>query len=202
VRFLARALLFVAGWRLVGRAPDVPRAVVIFAPHTSNWDFPIMILVKLAFGKPVHYLGKHTLFRPPFGWFFRATGGIPVVRHERRHFVKKAAEHFAERDELWLAVAPEGTRRRTDHWKSGFYRIALAAGVPVALAFLDASRKECGLGPLVELSGNPDEDLATFRAFYADKRGIHPERESAIRFKARSSVRPPKSVPEGSSGAP
>jgi 1-acyl-sn-glycerol-3-phosphate acyltransferase len=191
VKLLARALLVLAGFRLVGSAPHVARAVVIFAPHTSNWDFPLLLLVRYAFGRPVHYLGKHTLFRPPLGWFFRATGGIPVVRHERRHFVKRAAAFFAEREELWLAMSPEGTRHRTDHWKSGFYRIALAAGVPVLLAFVDAAKKECGLGPLVELSGDVERDLGVIRDFYATKRGIYPERASTIRFKARASVRPP-----------
>jgi 1-acyl-sn-glycerol-3-phosphate acyltransferase len=190
VRLFARALLFLVGWRLVGRAPDIARCVVIFAPHTSNWDFPLLLLVRSAFGRRVHYLGKHTLFRPPFGWFFRATGGIPVVRHERRNFVKRAASFFAERRALWLAMSPEGTRDATDHWKSGFYRIALAAGVPVLCAFVDAATKECGLGPLIELTGDTERDLAAFRAFYQTKRGIDPDNAGTIRFKVRAS-RPP-----------
>lgn len=181
--WIARSLLALFGWRLAGTPPRVPSCMVIFAPHTSNWDFPIMLLVKLAFGIPVYYLGKHTLFRPPFGWFFRWTGGIPVVRHERRHMVQNVADMFRERDELWLAMSPEGTRDRTDHWKTGFYRIALAAKVPVLLAYLDTSRRECGVGDLVELSGDPERDLSRLRAFYADKRGIRPERASSIRFK-------------------
>jgi hypothetical protein len=92
---------------------------------------------------------------------------------------------FRERDELWLAVSPEGTRQKSDHWKSGFYRIARAAGVPVLMAFLDAAKKECGLGELVELSGDAESDLDRLRAFYETKRGIRPELESAIRFKPR-----------------
>jgi 1-acyl-sn-glycerol-3-phosphate acyltransferase len=190
VAILARFLLFLSGWRLVGRPPDVARCVVVFAPHTSNWDFPLLLLVKFAFGRPVHYLGKHTLFRPPFGWFFRATGGIPVVRHERRNLVTTAVRLFGERDVLWLAMSPEGTRQKTDHWKTGFYRMARAAGVPVLLAFLDAEKKQCGLGPLVALSGDVERDLEEIRAFYSTKRGIYPENASTIRFKARSSVRP------------
>ena len=185
VKTLARALLSLMGWRLVGEAPRIRRCIVIFAPHTSNWDFPILLLVRSAFGVPVHYLAKHSLFRPPFGWFFRLTGGIPVVRHERRHVVSEAVRSFRERDELWLAISPEGTRHKTDHWKSGFYRIARAAEVPVLLAFLDAAKKECGLGELVELSGDVERDLGRLRAFYTTKRGIRPELTSAIRFKAR-----------------
>lgn len=186
VKFLARALLRLFGWRLVGEAPNISHCVVIFAPHTSNWDFPLLLLVRFAVGGPVHYLGKHTLFRPPFGWFFRLTGGIPVVRHERRQLVKKATRLFRERSALWLALSPEGTRDKTDHWKSGFYRIALAARVPVLLTFVDAAKKECGLGGLVELTGDVERDLAPIRAFYATKRGIYPEQASTIRFKAKS----------------
>ena len=183
---IARILLFFFGYRLAGEAPNVDRCVVIFAPHTSNWDFPLLLLVKLAFGRPVHYFGKHTLFRPPFGWLFRLTGGIPVVRHKRKNVVKKAVEVFRQRKTLWLALSPEGTRDKTDHWKSGFYRIARAAKVPVLLAFIDARKKECGLGELVELTGDVERDLERFRAFYGAKRGIHPELASTIRFRGNA----------------
>jgi 1-acyl-sn-glycerol-3-phosphate acyltransferase len=179
---VAATLLRAAGWELVGRLPDFPRLVVIFAPHTSNWDFVLLLLVRSAFGARVHYLAKNTLFRFPYGWFFRLTGGIPVDRGQHHHLVANLARRFAEQPELWLAIAPEGTRTRTDHWRSGFYRIALAANVPVLCAFIDKSRKQCGVGDLLELSGDLDADLAKIRAFYADKRGIHPERESEIRF--------------------
>ena len=183
MKTIARVLLRLFGWRLVGEAPNVARCVVIFAPHTSNWDFPLLLLVKFAFDAPVNYFGKHTLFRPPFGWFFRMTGGIPVVRHERHHVVDDAARLFAERDELWLALSPEGTRDKTDHWKTGFYRIARAASVPLLLTFIDASKKECGLGGLVELTGDAERDLERLRAFYSTKRGIRPELASTIRFR-------------------
>jgi 1-acyl-sn-glycerol-3-phosphate acyltransferase len=179
---LASRVLRLFGWRLVGQAPQVSQCVIIFAPHTSNWDFPVMLLVIFAFGHRVHYLAKHTLFRFPYAWFFRATGGIPVERGERHDLVAIMTRAFSERSELWLAVAPEGTRARTDHWKSGFYQIALAAKVPVMPAFLDARRKECGIGELIELSGDVELDLAVLRAFYADKQGIRPERKSDIRF--------------------
>lgn len=178
----SRALLQLVGWELVGVAPEVARCVVIFAPHTSNWDFPMLLLVRWAFGKRVHYLAKHTLFRFPFGWFFRLTGGIPVDRTQPKQLVRRIADRFTERAELWLAIAPEGTRRRMDHWKSGFYYVAIEARVPVLLAFIDASRRECGLGPLVELSGDLERDLSRLRAFYAEKRGIVAELASEIRF--------------------
>jgi 1-acyl-sn-glycerol-3-phosphate acyltransferase len=156
--------------------------VVVFAPHTSNWDFPLLLLARSALELRSSYLGKHTLFRPPFGWLFRALGGIPVNRSDAHHLVEQIANEFRTRDRLWLAMAPEGTRTKTDHWKSGFYRIALAARVPVLLSYIDASRKECGVGPLLELSGDSERDLALIREFYADKRGIHPELAGDVRF--------------------
>lgn len=178
--------LQVGGWRFVGEAPDVPSCLVVFAPHTSNWDFVLLVLVRAASGKRVSYLAKHTLFRPPFGWLFRALGGIPVERDERHHLVDRIAEAFERPGGLWLAMAPEGTRKKTNHWKSGFYYIALKAKIPLLLTFVDAGRKECGLGELVWLTGDVERDLAQIRAFYADKRGIFPEQASDVRFVARS----------------
>jgi len=172
-----------AGWRVVGSPPDVARCVVVFAPHTSNWDFPLLLLARSALDLRASYLGKHTLFRPPFGWLFRRLGGIPVNREEAHHMVDQIAEEFRRRDHLWLAMAPEGTRAKTDHWKSGFYRIALAARVPILPCFVDASRKECGVGELFYPTGDVEQDLAALRAFYADRRGIYPELAGEIRFK-------------------
>jgi 1-acyl-sn-glycerol-3-phosphate acyltransferase len=156
--------------------------VVIFAPHTSNWDFPLLLLLRFGSGKRVSYLAKHTLFRFPFGWLFRATGAIPVLRSEHHALVSKLAQAFRAQPELWLAMSPEGTRAHTDHWKSGFYHIALEAHVPVLLAFIDARRRECGLGELIELTGDVERDLGRIVAFYRDKQGIVPERTSEIRF--------------------
>jgi 1-acyl-sn-glycerol-3-phosphate acyltransferase len=185
MQWLARALLRVAGWRLVGETPDVQRCIVIFAPHTSNWDFPLLLLLRGGAGRRVSYLAKHTLFRFPFAWLFRASGALPVERSENHALVAKLARAFREQSELWLAMSPEGTRARTDHWKSGFYYIALEAQVPVLLAFIDARRRECGLGALIELTGDVTHDLGRIAAFYRDKQGIVPERASEIRFQGQ-----------------
>jgi 1-acyl-sn-glycerol-3-phosphate acyltransferase len=157
--------------------------VIIFAPHTSTWDLPLLLAVRSAFGQPVAYLAKHTLFRFPFAALLRWTGAIPVDRTERHALVSTLALAFHERERLWLALSPEGTRDRTDHWKSGFYHVAREAGVPLLLAFIDSARRECGLGGLVSLSGDVEADMARLRAFYADKRGIVPERASDIRLR-------------------
>jgi 1-acyl-sn-glycerol-3-phosphate acyltransferase len=182
MQWLARTLLRAVGWRFVGEPPDVPRCIVIFAPHTSNWDFPLLLLLRGAAGRRVSYLAKHTLFRFPFGWLFRASGALPVDRSEHHALVSRLVRAFREQPELWLAMSPEGTRARTDHWKSGFYYIALEAQVPVLLAFIDARRRECGLGELIELTGDVTRDLDRIAAFYRDKQGIVPERASEIRF--------------------
>lgn len=168
------------GWTLVGELPPVQKCVLIFAPHTSNWDFVIMYLTKMAKGVHVNFLGKHSLFRLPWGWFFRALGGIPVVRHEKHNVVDISIQAFAQHQRLWLAMAPEGTRSKTDYWRSGFYHIAYGAGVPLQLCFLDARTKRLGLGPLLVLSGNMEADFAILREFYRDKYGFRPELASTV----------------------
>lgn len=183
----ARALLRWSGWRLTGEAPSVGRCVIIFAPHTSSWDFPLLLAVSFAYGRRVAYLAKDSLFRFPWVGLLRWTGAIPVDRRERHALVRTLSEAFRSRRELWLAMSPEGTRDWTDHWKSGFYHVARDARVPVLLAFIDARSRTCGLGPLLDLSGNTEADLAKIRAFYADKHGICPERASEIRFQESSS---------------
>lgn len=178
----ARALLRWSGWRLCGESPEVPRCVVIFAPHTSTWDFPLLLCVRAAFGKKVSYLAKSTLFRFPFAELLRRSGAIPVDRSERQALVQSLVELFGQRQELWIALSPEGTRERTDHWKSGFYHIAREAGVPLLLGFIDARKRECGYGGLLELTGDVALDMDRLRAFYSTKRGIRPACESEIRL--------------------
>lgn len=180
---LCRALLGLIGWRVAFVPPPGPKAVVIFYPHTSNWDFPIGVLARAAVAIPIGFIGKDSLFRPPFGGLFRWLGGIPVNRRERTGFVAALAALFAQRDSLYLAIAPEGTRARGDHWKSGFYRVALAAGVPLGLAFIDYPRREVGILGWLALTGNEAEDLAQLRALYAGKRGRIAENAGEIRFR-------------------
>ena len=183
---VARWCLRACGWRLVGTAPDVPRCVIIFAPHTSNWDFPLLLAVRFAFNRRVTYLAKDSLFRFPIAGFLRATGALAVERSERHALVDQLVSAFGSSDELWLAMSPEGTRAQTDHWKSGFYHIAREARVPLLLAFIDARARECGLGELLELSGDVERDMDRLRAFYSAKRGIVPERASDIRLRPAS----------------
>jgi len=163
---LSGALLRLFGWRVLFIQPSTPKAVVIVYPHTSNWDFIVGILTRFAIALPAHWVGKDTLFRPPLGGLFRRLGGIPVNRRQSAGFVDGLIETFNKSKRLYLAIAPEGTRAKSDHWKSGFYRLAVAAGVPLGLAFIDYSRREVGIEKWLQLSGNEAEDLAGIRVYY------------------------------------
>jgi 1-acyl-sn-glycerol-3-phosphate acyltransferase len=175
-------LLGLFGWTVELVPPPGPKCVLIFYPHTSNWDFVIGIVARTAIWLPVYWAGKDTLFRWPFGGLFRWLGGIPVNRRERTGLTERLAREFAQRKRFYLAIAPEGTRSRTDHWKSGFYRLALAAKVPLALAFIDYPRKEIGIGAYLDLVGDERRDLEAIRRFYADKTGRQPGNQGDIRF--------------------
>ncbi len=182
--WLGRTALRLAGWRVEGPAPQAAKYVLLAAPHTSNWDFVVMMAAGLALGVWPHWVGKHTLFAPPFGWFARRLRGIPVDRRAAANMVDQLAAQFDRRDHLVLAMPPEGTRGRADHWKSGFYHVALAAGVPIAMGYVDFGRRVAAIGPLVQPCGDLRADMDRIRAFYADKAGRHPERQGPIRLKA------------------
>ncbi len=160
--------------------PVPTRCVIVFYPHTSNWDFVIGLLAKWIVGIRVHWVGKDSLFRTPLGPLFVRWGGIPVDRRQRTGFIGELCAAFADRDEFRVAIAPEGTRARTERWRSGFYHLARAVDVPVALAFIDYARREIGIGGYVDLSGNVDDDMARIAAFYADKRARDPAKAGPV----------------------
>lgn len=174
-RWLARTIMRLIGWRMAGSFPDVPRLVVIAAPHTSNWDFPLGILTMYAAGIRVSFLGKDTLFRPPLGWVMRWLGGRPVNRAAAHGVVEETMKAIRSADRCFLALAPEGTRKRVTHWRTGFYRIAERAGLPIVLGYFDYAKREVGFGPTLWPSGDLPRDLAEIQAFYRTKRGKYPE---------------------------
>jgi 1-acyl-sn-glycerol-3-phosphate acyltransferase len=159
--------------------------VLVVAPHTSNWDFPVMIALAVALRIKVTWMGKHTLFRPPFGWLMRRLDGLPIDRGARHNIVEQAVESFRTHERLVLAILPEGTRKRTPYWKSGFYHIARGANVPIALGFADYRRKAGGIGRVIELSGDVDADMAIIREFYSGMTGKRPEQFGEIRLKSQ-----------------
>jgi 1-acyl-sn-glycerol-3-phosphate acyltransferase len=181
----ARRLLGLLGWRVDVALPPGPRCVIAVYPHTSNWDFAVGYLAKLACGLPVHFVGKHTIFRWPLGAILRRMGGIPVDRRNPAGLLGQLAREMRARPWMWLAIAPEGTRAYVDHWKSGFYRLAVEAGVPIGLAFMDWRARVVGLTTYLEPSGDEEADLARIRAVYEGKAGKRPELAGTIRFAAR-----------------
>lgn len=182
-RRFAAALLRLAGWRVVTADPPGPKAVIVFYPHTSNWDFVIGMLYRIAVGFPAHWAAKHTVFRPPLGRLMRRLGGIPVDRRASHGMVGELSGEFERAERLYLAIAPEGTRSRTDRWRSGFYHLALRADVPIGLAFIDYARREIGIAGYVRLCGEVEKDIQTLRNFYATKQGRYPHKQGEIRFR-------------------
>ncbi len=178
----ARGLLALLGWRVDVVPPPGPRCVVAVYPHTSNWDFLVGYLAKLASGLPLHFVGKHTIFRWPLGAILRRMGGIPVDRRHPGGLLPQLVREMQGRPWMWLAIAPEGTRSYVDHWKSGFYRLALAAGVPVGLAWIDYRTKVVGLREYVTMTGDPEADMARIRAAYEGRVGLRPEKMGTIRL--------------------
>ena len=181
-RLVAWALRTV-GWKVRLLEPVPKRCVAIFYPHTSNWDTIVGLFAKVVIGLRIHFVGKDTLFRWPLRPLLVWWGGIPVNRREPQGFAGEIEREFARREEFMLALAPEGTRGHTEYWKSGFYRIARAAQVPLALAYIDYPAHEIGVGAYLELTGDLAADMARIRAFYAGKQGRHPENQGPIRLR-------------------
>jgi len=184
VKLLFRGLLSLRGWKLSDKPlPLDNKAVIIFAHHTSNWDFTTMIMAKFAYGLKVRYLGKHTLFSKPFGWFFRALGGLPVIRNKNCDVVSQVVQLFEENEQLYLALSPEGTRRFLPYWKTGFYHIAQRAKVPIMMFYLDTKTRTIGFSDLFHICGDINADMAKFREYYADIEGYHPEKANVVQTK-------------------
>jgi 1-acyl-sn-glycerol-3-phosphate acyltransferase len=181
---LAWRTLALARWRVVMAEPLPPRCVIVFYPHTSNWDFCIGLVAKWALAVRIRWVGKDSLFVGPFAALLRYWGGIPANRRERTGLTERLAALFVAQPEFRLAIAPEGTRSYAAAWKSGFYRIALAVHVPVVLAFIDYPRREIGIGPQVTLTGDTAADMLRIAAFYAGKTGCCRERQGPVALAA------------------
>ncbi len=177
----ARWLLRAAGFRLVGTLPR--RGLVIGAPHTSNWDLALAVLVFWAQDRRPRVLVKSEVFWWPLGPVLRSLGAIRTERNSGGGLVAELTRAAAVGDEFMLVLAPDGTRSASDHWKSGFYRLALATGLPVTLAFVDGPTQVVGTGPTLEMTGDVVADMDRIREFFADKRGLRPGRGSTVRLR-------------------
>lgn len=184
-RFLGRLMLRLSGWKAAG-TPPMGGCVVVCAPHTSNWDYLLMLAVAWVNGLSLSWLGKTELFRPPMGWVMKATGGVPVDRRAANGLVGQMVDEFERNPNMALAIPAEGTRSKAEHWKTGFYRIAEQAHVPYVLAFIDKSTKTSGFGPIIEPSGDLRTDMDVAREFYADKVGLRHENFGPIRLREES----------------
>lgn len=182
LKAIAKTILKLGGWEIVGGIPEVKKAVLIAAPHTSNWDGYWLLVYKVAVGLDIRFLAKHTLFWWPLGTLLRALGAKPLNRSAGGDVVRDIARDFENNESFYLALAPEGTRSWKPFWKTGFYRIATAARVPVVLGFIDYRTKRLGLGDTIILSGDTEKDLDVIRTFYKPLVGRRPELASPIKF--------------------
>jgi 1-acyl-sn-glycerol-3-phosphate acyltransferase len=182
-QLLATAALRMKSWKLDVQLPLAPKFVLVGAPHTSSLDLFYALLLSHGAGIKLHWIGKDSLFRWPLGGAMRWLGGIPVKRNASQNFVTQMVNVFNKMEKLVVAIAPEGTRGKADHWKTGFYYIALGAGVPVALGFVDYKERTVGIGPSLYPSGDINADFEQIRSFYASKTGRHPHLQGEPRIR-------------------
>ena len=178
--FFSMICLRLGGWRVQGKLPDMKKMVIIAAPHTSNWDLPFTLFVAFVMKINIHWMGKDTIFKPPFGRLFKWLGGIPIDRSRSNSVVCQSIEQFRTRKHFALAIPPSGTRAKVTYWKTGFYHIAMGAKVPIVLGFLDYRRKTGGLGPVILPTGNLDKDMERIQSFYRGITGKHPEKATLL----------------------
>ena len=180
---LAGWVLNLFGWKLLFSGLPAKRGVIVAYPHTSNWDFCVGMLAKWAMGIPASFLAKHTLFNiPVFGTWLKRVGGLPIDRRNPQGSVEQLKQLILQTEELWILFTPEGTRKKTPGWRSGFYRLAKQAQLPIGVAVLDFKNKEVGIVEFFEPSDNEDVDLEILRQIYAGRVGCRPELASPIIF--------------------
>jgi 1-acyl-sn-glycerol-3-phosphate acyltransferase len=184
VRKTCLGLLRLIGWKSILVWPPETHGLILLYPHTSNWDFIIGILFRVGNGLPAHWLGKDSMFKWPFAGLLKSIGGVPINRRERSGFIPATLAEFRKRDWMWLTVAPEGTRAYTDHLKSGFYQLALAADIPIGLAYIDYGRRQVGIDTYVRMTGDRELDLEVLRRFYADKQAREPRNVGKLALRA------------------
>ncbi|HEB28528.1 MAG TPA: glycerol acyltransferase [Porticoccus sp.] len=172
-RWLSIVIMKLVGWRIVGKQPTDPKYILIAVPHTSNWDFPLFILLAFILRFDAHWMGKAALFPFPIKRLMIWLGGIPIDRSKKHNVVEQMVDYFASVDQLTVVIPPEGTRSKVDRWKTGFYHIALQAKIPLILGFVDGDTRQIGFGPKFMPTGDMDADLKEIQAFYANKRGIN-----------------------------
>lgn len=183
---IAIVWLKVTGWRKAAPFPHMPKYIIVGAHHTSSWDLPFALVFAFVFGIKIHWMGKDALFRWPFGPVMRWLGGIPIDRSKANGVVEQSIQAFRDNDELVIVITPEGTRKRVDHWKSGFYHIAKGAHVPIVVGFLDYGRKVGGAGPVITPTGDIEADMKILQDFFATVSAKHPDQAGEVRIAPRT----------------
>jgi 1-acyl-sn-glycerol-3-phosphate acyltransferase len=179
------SFLKLAGWEAVGNVPDTPKFVMLLAPHTSNWDLFFILAILYSLGIKFYWFGKKEIFQWPVGGLWKWLGGIPIDRSLRQNMVQQIAETIKTREQIIVGISPEGTRSNAKYWKTGFYHIARQAQIPIVFAFLDYGRKAGGLGPIMNPTGDIEEDMITIRQFYSEITAKHPDNFGDIILRAR-----------------
>ena len=176
LRLVGILALRLLGWKLEGERPTASRFVMVAEPHTAARDLPLMLAVAFAFKVKHHWIGKQELFqgwrKPVMSWL----GGLPISRSGSGNEVDRIARHFEGREKIAVGISPGGSRAKSDHWRSGFYWIAVKAEVPILLSFLDFKARRTGVGPLIQPSGDFEKDVAEMRKFYAGMEGKYPDK--------------------------
>ncbi|GAB4399669.1 MAG: lysophospholipid acyltransferase family protein [Anaerolineales bacterium] len=181
-RLISNAIMRSAGWRVDGKLPDLPKFIIIGAPHTSNWDFVLFLGIVFHLKADVRYMGKAELFRPPFGWFFYWCGGIPVDRKKSTGLVEQMVEAFNRSARLILVITPEGTRHYVTEWKRGFYHIAKSAGIPIVMAKVDGKQKITHVGEVFHLTEDMEADMQSIQEAFAGYEGINPMKKRKKKY--------------------
>lgn len=185
LHWLGKTVYKIIGWRVEGEVPDIPKFVMIVAPHTSNWDFLIGLTASFSWRFAPFWIAKHSLFRWPLGALLKRLGGIPIDRAAAQNVIEQAAQFFEKHKKICLVITPEGTRKRVDKWKNGFYYIAKKAKVPIICAYMDYKRKVTGIGPIITASNDAEADMKIIRDFYNSIVGKIPENFGEIQISPR-----------------
>jgi 1-acyl-sn-glycerol-3-phosphate acyltransferase len=177
LRAIANLILRLSGYHVDGKLPDIPKYIIIGAPHTSNWDFVLFLGVIFHLKVNVNYMGKAELFRNPFGWFFYWCGGVPVDRKKSTGLVEQMVKVCEQSDKFILIIAPEGTRHFVTEWKRGFYHIAKTAGIPIVMAKVDGKQKTVRVGQIFQPTEDMEADIKTIQGFFAGLVGLNPRKK-------------------------
>ena len=181
-KFVAHIVMWLLGWHVDVAVTPPPKCIVVGHPHTSSWDFPLFVFTLWILEMDMRWIGKQSLFQGPFGWMFRALGGLPVDRSGGKNTVQAVTELFATHDQLMIGIAPAGTRKSADHWRSGFYHMAKEAKVPLVLGSIDFKRRTGRFIGALDVSEDLHADMDRIREMYAGVEGRNPERQIAIRL--------------------